>query len=132
MNEILADNKSGSSDLVSAIILLLKEKLIAGESVEEEIKIISERLHEFAIIDSLIKNLKNTPVSERLVLLNKFEKEQSSVYKIIYEKLKPRLENAPVITTLSNSRTIVEIMKLIFLDFPSVSVYVSESRPVNE
>ncbi len=132
LNEILADNKSGSSDLVSAIILLLKEKLIAGESVEEEIKIISERLHEFAIIDSLMKNLKNTPVSERLVLLNKFKKEQSSVYKIIYEKLKPRLENAPVITTLSNSRTIVEIMELIFLDFPSVSVYVSESRPVNE
>ncbi len=132
LNEILADNKSGSSDLVYAIIHLLKEKLVAGESVEEEIKIISERLHEFAIIDSLMTNLKKTPVAERLVLLNKFDEEQSSVYKIIYEKLKPRLENAPVITTLSNSKTIVEIMKLIFLDFPSVSVYVSESRPVNE
>ncbi len=132
LDKILADNKSGSGDLVSAIVLLLKEKLIAGESVEEEIKIISERLDEFAIIESLMNNLKNTPVAERLFLLNQFEEEQSAVYKIIYKNLKPRLKKAPVITTLSNSKTIVEIMKLIFLDFPSVSVYVSESRPINE
>ena len=131
--EILKDNKSGSSEIEEKLIKLFIEILSKENLTDKLIGTAKTQLREFAAIENLLTKLSKFPApSEQLNFLRRLLTEKNSVIPQLYEKLKSSLHRNSKITTISNSKTLLEIFLLAFSDFPEIEIFVTESRPVNE
>jgi len=61
-----------------------------------------------------------------------YESENSDVYDKIYQNAKLLIKNTKSIFTLSNSKTVYEVLKRFFCENQNICVFVSESRPALE
>lgn len=132
-NNILTDKTSGSEELLIKLITYLLKKIQNGKSISEEIQLAKRYLGHFATIKfhldkiSLIdkKNDSDSLISYLSGVLNSNE----SIYKKIYSSIPSRFRKLSRILTISNSMTVLEILKLWSYDNNQIKVIVTESRP---
>lgn len=136
LNKIINDKKSGSLE----ILLRLKKHLMKFVSDEAYIKSVIEisgkKLHHFPAIQNFLKKLKkelkNFNQNEIKEYLKKSIDEQENSIKNLFERNKKLLLKNSVITTISFSKTLLEIFKLWYKENPDLKIFITESRPNNE
>jgi len=132
IDEILSDNKLGSAELLEKINEFLLNKFSKGLSIEKDLKKIGNRFVEFQNIRHYVDELMSLPKSRIMQYLIDFEPNSITKFELIYKRFFPYIKDNTTIVTLSNSKTITEILKFAARKKTNLHIYISESRPVNE
>lgn len=136
LNKILSDNKSGSLE----ILLKLKKHFLKYSSDKEylmhSIRNAEAKLKHFPAIQNFLTELKKEFKKRNQFQLTKFLElsisEQEHSILNLFEQHKSTLLKYQKITTISFSRTLLEIFKLCFKENPKLEIFVLESRPMFE
>ncbi|MBS4034924.1 MAG: hypothetical protein KGZ85_10690 [Ignavibacterium sp.] len=112
---ILSDKTSGSAELFTKLFRYFRKKISAGNSIEQEIIIARRQLGHFAEIknhlNKLSKTLKTKEQEYILSYLSSTIKLEKKTYDRIFNELPDYIKNYKKILTLSNSKTILEVIK---------------------
>lgn len=131
LNSILTDNKSGSRELLENL-----HNYFSNHKEEINLKLISflsQHLTEFQSVQKYLTELKTAFESDSLnEFFTQVESKSKNIYKEIYAGLKPEIDLFNSFITISNSKTILEVLKLASKEKHSLGVVVSEGRPVCE
>lgn len=136
LNKIISDNKSGSAE----ILLKLKKHILKNLNDEKYLKLtIAEaenHLKHFASVNNFLKELKTEMKKSGLTQLKLFLENsilaQSKEIELLFERNKKYLMKFNILTTLSYSKTLLEIFKLWYKEYPALKVFILESRPMLE
>jgi translation initiation factor eIF-2B subunit delta len=133
----LAENKiSGSIDLVSQLNSFIEKNIDKPEVIEKAVQNAKRNQSAFQAMNNYLRNLKKAIKSgdkKKLKLfLKQYKKEAAERFSRIYENLKHLLINKSKVVTISNSRTVLEVMKLWHHENKDIHVIAAESRPMNE
>ena len=131
LREIIADNKSGSREIVDKLHQYFSKH--KEEINDPLISSLHTHLSEFQsaqnYLNELLSASENNSVTE---FLKQFDTSTINIYKNIYTNLNPEIEQLISFMTISNSHTILEILKLTAKEKPNIRVTVSEGRPICE
>lgn len=112
---ILNDKTSGSAELLTKLFRYFRKKISAGNSIEQEIKIARRQLGHFAAIKNHLNKLSETLKTKEqeyiLSYLSSIVKLEKKTYDRIFNELPDYIKNYKKILTLSNSKTILEVIK---------------------
>ena len=134
--EIIEDNYSGSNTITLKIVGFLnkfidnKSKLLPYTESFKTQFIDFNSTYNFLL--EAEKRIKNDDIPGLREYLKNYKTTNDSKYAAIYRKCLPLLKNKSKLITISNSKTILEILKLFEKDKNKFSVTVCESRPVFE
>ncbi|MFN3872301.1 MAG: hypothetical protein ACK4R9_04810 [Ignavibacterium sp.] len=136
LNKILSDNKSGSAE----ILLKLKKHILKNLNDEKYLKLtIAEaenHLQHFASVKNFLKELKSELKKSDLTQLKLFLEysilAQTKEIELLFERNKKYLMKFKVLTTLSYSKTLLELLKLWYKENPALKIFILESRPMLE
>lgn len=136
LNKILKDNKSGSSE----ILLKLKKLILKNLNDKEFIRIIisnaDTQLSNFASVKNFLKEIKSELKNSELSGLKSFLEnsiiKQEKQIDILFEQNKRFLLKFSSITTLSYSKTLLELFKRWYNENPNLKIFILESRPMLE
>lgn len=136
LNRILSDNKSGSSE----ILLRLKKYILKNIYDERYVRTIideaEKKLFHFASINNFLKKLKNEIRKSDYHKLEKFLKKsiqlQEKEINNLFERNRKYLIRQKSITTLSYSKSLLEVLKLLYKENPGLKIFIMESRPMYE
>lgn len=134
--KILTDNVSSSTELVLKINRFMQQNFDDIKLIKRSLKKLNSRLKSFSIITNYIREVNKFLVDENYSGLKKYLGDyynltSNSFYKI-YLNVKPLLINKRNIFTLSNSKTVFEVLKYLHEDNKNVEVVIAESRPAFE
>lgn len=133
---ILNDKTSGSTDLLIKLFRYFRKKVSAGKSIEPEIKIARRQLGHFAVIKNnlhdLNKILKTKEQEFILSYLSPIVKSEKETYDRIFNALPDYIKNYKKILTLSNSKTILAVIKRWHKLNSKLRVIVLYSKPGGE
>lgn len=129
--KIVSDNKSGSRELLDNLHQYLKSN--QDEIDKELIMYLSERLSEFQSIKNYLDDL-NSALEKNSVtdFFERREEDSKNIFNNIFDNLKPEIELFNSFITISNSKTIFEILKLLSHKKSNLRIRVSEGRPICE
>lgn len=133
LNSALSNAASGSAELVQ----MLNSNLRKYENDPEKIKRLVGKLRRdfvyFGTVQEYLNRLDKALISKDSKKLHnyflQFEDGLSERYEGIYLHAKPKLKKLKTVTTLSNSATILEILKLWKKDKGRFTIKILESRP---
>ncbi|MBZ0200201.1 MAG: translation initiation factor eIF-2B [Ignavibacteriaceae bacterium] len=136
LNKILSDTTSGSVDLLSKLTLCISNNVESDSDLKELIKLCTNKFSTFAIINSFITSLKiefeqNGVESAKLFsrsYYDKISKNIDDLFATAFEDIK----NFNSVLTISNSKTILEVIKKLKKHNANLKVIALESRPKNE
>ena len=136
LNKILSDNKSGSAE----ILLKLKKHILKNLNDEKYLKLtIAEaenHLQHFASVKNFLKELKSELKKSDLTQLKLFLEysilAQTKEIELLFERNKKYLMKFKVLTTLSYSKTLLELLKLWYKENTALKIFILESRPMLE
>lgn len=136
INKILNDNTSGSLE----ILLKLKKHFLKysfdKDYLIKSTNIAEAKLIHFPAIQNFLKVFKRELKKSNLIQLKKFLQltisEQENSINDLFERHKSTLLKYHKITTISFSRTVLEIIKLWYKENPRLEIFVLESRPMFE
>lgn len=130
---ILNDKKSGSQDLLIKINNILLKNINQPESLKEIIAVLIKSFSEFQVINSSLVRYEKLLQKKQFGQLENYLKESShyfkDTYQAIFKKLYSCYSKSNFIFTLSNSRTVIEVLKLWKHQNKKIKVVVCESRP---
>lgn len=131
LNSIINNKTSGSSEILYELHEHLKVEKRLLQTFPEIIRLLKHQFKSFQIVQNYLKDLETSLTKQKNLddFFKKYEKKLLTVYDSIFnrnEKLFMRYSN---IVTLSNSRTVFEILKRIKQHRKNLKVFVSESRP---
>ena len=133
LNKILSDNTSGSTDLVLKINKFFMKNSDDFELIKNSIQKINSQMGSFEIVMEHTKKLsdfiKYANHKELKKYLQLFEERTSNMFIKIYQNLKPFVKKRKCIFTLSNSKTVFEVLNLWYGENKNIKVVISESRP---
>lgn len=133
---ILKDKTSGSSEILYNCFKYFKLKLSDGRSISDEVDNALNNLSHFTGIKSNLIQLQQFINSNQLQNAEKFINSlleyEMSVYKNIYNSIPDELKYSIRIVTLSNSKTVFEVLKLWYKDQKELTVHIAESHPEKE
>ncbi len=137
LNSIIDDNKSGSRELLEKL-----NNYLSQQTPSKIKKILPSLKTNFIEFNTIQIYLSEVGIAVQKNKLNDFFNSQKAstalVYKNIYDKLPFHIKQAKNIVTISNSKTIFEILKLLSENPPNkmagrqnkkLTVTISESRP---
>ncbi|KUG24729.1 translation initiation factor 2b alpha/beta/delta-type subunit [hydrocarbon metagenome] len=129
-HNLITDNTSGSRELLIKLYKFLRNNHHQIDS--DIIAALQENFSEFQSISTFLTDFRrafNNNDSEQF--LNNYVAD-ISIYSSILEKMKPHIESCNTFITISNSKTILEVLILISKSNKRLKVIVSEGRPNNE
>ncbi len=136
IDDILGNKTSGSMDLAEQLNKFMAENTSNPDAVRKAIQEVKKSGSSFQAVNTYLKELKRILKSGDETNLKSFFKiyRQNSItkYKKIYDNAKNLLRNKNLVLTISNSRTVLEFMKLWHRENKNLQVIISESRPMNE
>ncbi len=134
LEKIFNDNLSGSKELLAKIHNFLKTEWENLPEPTETLKEIRHRLSSFTAIEEYCTRLEKI-IREKGDVENfftEFEEHQKELPEILLRKLIPYLEGKNTILTISNSKTVADVLIKYFNEKGKIKIIVSESRPQNE
>ncbi|AFH49519.1 Translation initiation factor subunit 2B [Ignavibacterium album JCM 16511] len=136
LNKILNDNKSGSSQVLLNLKKYILRNLYDKEFIEEILLKAASKLNHFASVRNFLRELKSELKKSELPQLKSFLEEsilsQEREIEFLFQRNKKYLIKFNSITTLSYSKTLLEVLKLWFEENPKLKIFVLESRPMLE
>jgi len=141
LKKIVNDNKSGSLQILSNLIKYCKRIYLSNDELKSVCEIAELNLFHFAAIKNFIllldKKIKNSNPEQIFKFLIDYESEQNYVAHSIYLKNKKILSKINSFTTISFSKTILDLIKIIYEEKKlsseeKLKVFVLESRPMLE
>lgn len=131
----LVNNKtSGSSELLILLHEHLKKERKIFQLFPSMITELQKKFSSFENIQNYLDEFYNEIKNKRSLdkFFDKYDKSLLSVYDSIFFKSRDELIKNKNFITISNSKTVLEILKRIKKEKPKITVYVSESRPMFE
>ena len=132
LQKILSDNESGSTELLLKLISWSKNYCNDKKALFEMISLAKSELENFESIQSFIKDFKKiigTSNESRVSdFLNQQNEKIKNRYSNLFKNSLPYLKNSERIVTLSNSKTITEVLKRLN-KIRKITVIIGESRP---
>lgn len=136
LHTILNDNTSGSTDILISIAKLAKEYSFHKRCIREIIRTSEITFRHFpAVIKyiSMLKPILKSFSSGKIITeTNKYLSSLSGKHSGIYYKNISILKNLNCIVTISNSRTVAGLLRLMHQENKKLEVIVCESRPAFE
>ncbi len=128
---IIKDKTSGSMDILFKINNLIRKNI---DDTELIIQLLNSRKKNLLSFGAIIKYLKkiNAVKNNRTKLIefiSEIERQYQNKYQKLYLNASDTLQNISIFLTISNSRTIYEIIKLHFKEKQNIKAVVCESRP---
>jgi translation initiation factor 2B subunit (eIF-2B alpha/beta/delta family) len=134
--KILNDKTSGSAEILTNLITYLYIQVRHGKSIMQLIKTAENQLGHFAIIKNFLIKLKSIAKrNDRDALmgyLSSLKLAEKNKYLKIFNALPEKIINSRKIVTLSNSKTVFEILRLWYKQNNKFKVSVLESKPGGE
>jgi len=134
LKSLLNDKTSGSIELTFKLNQILQEAE-NKQKIENILKDAEHHLYNFATVLNYISNVKKFLLSNNIAGLKKyiddFEKTLSDSNNKIFKNAKPYLSKCNSFLTLSNSYTILQVLKKLNT-INKIEVFVCESRPALE
>ncbi len=130
LEEILADKTSGSSELLRQINNYFLKYFDELPDKSETIRTLQKHLTSFQGIQKYLKQLQRIIHDNTLTenFFTDFQKNSGTIYDRIFSNSLPYLHDKRIILTLSNSKTIYEILKRLNTDHKFKTI-ICESRP---
>lgn len=131
LKKILADKSSGSADLLFSLNQFFIDYYKNIDGPIRIIDVLYKHFEAFQNIKRYLRELKQLTLAGHQQRKFFIETDQSLKisYQIIFENALPLLRNVSKIFTISNSRTVFEILKRLRFHNKHLSVIVAESRP---
>lgn len=133
---IINDKKSGSAEILHNIISWLYDLTIDGKSVMKEIRTAEQQLRHFAIVQNYLVQLRKiVEKKDRKALLEYLSfyiEDEKNIYLTIFNALPYEIKISRNIITLSNSKTVYEILKLWYQHNKKIKISVLDSQPGGE
>ncbi len=135
LQDLLNDNRSGSTELLENLNRILIQCKNDSVNLKKVIRDSRDNFFSFRIIikylDDVEKYIRKEDYSGLSVFLNKFKNQSDDLIESIYKNARKFLIKCNKIVTLSNSKTIERILKLLAKE-KQITVIVCESRPMFE
>ncbi len=133
---ILTDNTSGSSEILLRFKNHLLNYYLKTDYLIKAIEVAKDQLRDFAAVRNFCSALlnvikKNNPELVKLFIESSIEQQKNSI-KRIYELNKNLFSEYKSVTTISFSKTLLELFRYWYKDFPDLKIYILESRPMLE
>ena len=128
---MLSDNTSGSRQLLQSLNTFLEQHQNQIDS--DILELLENHFIDFQSINSYLKKFRNA--FEKKLLKNFFAENKINNEKIfnrIFENLQPHIDGFTKFITISNSKTILEVIKLIHKQNKNIHLIISEGRPILE
>ena len=133
LNKILKDNIHGSSELANRLnqyFLSIRNK---PTQIKESIKLAHKKLGHVEIINSYLNTLNKILGKENKAdlinfLINYLGNEGKKV-KTIFSKIYPVVKDIESVITLSRTKTVIDVLKLLYEKNKKIKVIICESRP---
>lgn len=136
LKNIINDNSSGSNQILLKLIDYCKKNYRSVEDINLVCKVSREKLLHFASIKNFINELKqkinHSSEKELLRFLIDYETAQIDAASLIYHNHHNTFDKIKSLTTISFSKTVLDIIKLISKRRKNLKVFVLESRPILE
>ncbi len=136
LQKIIEDITSGSLKILLNLVKYSKSNYANIGELKSICEVAKKKLSHFAAIKNFItqfqKKVSSSNSNEILLFLKDYESKLQNVSYNIYEKNKDILSGLNSITTLSFSKTLLEIIKIISEYNRKLKVFVLESRPILE
>jgi len=136
LNSILKDKTSGSSELLSKLNNYYLKTAGNPGLIRENIPLVKNELKDFAAISNYLKKLdlvlRKNSSEELKKFLKDFSKEEEETFNRIFIKCKKYLKGSNKILTLSNSKTLLEVISRLQKENKRLSVTICKSAPGNE
>ena len=129
LQNIISDNTSGSRELLSKLFSYLKNH--SDEINSELISSLQKHFSDFQTIQNFLSKLA-TALKENSIDKFLFDYDEQNFFEKIYTNLKPEIAGFNSFVTISNSKTILEVLKLCEKEKDLLKVFVSEGRPILE
>lgn len=131
--KILNDRTSGSTELLNKLIRYLYQRTKEGKSIGNEIEIAKKQLGHFAVINfqlKLISVLISKNDQQQLLSYLAFVTEnEKNIYQRIFSSIPEVIKRNKKILTLSNSKTVFEILNRWYHYNSKLEVVILESQP---
>lgn len=115
LDKILSDNKSGSTEILLKLIKWSKDYSVDKKALVKMIDSANKELKSFSIVESFTKDFKKIIEGNDKSKILDFLKEQAegieNRYSNLFKNSLTYLKNCKKIVTLSNSKTVIEILK---------------------
>ena len=136
LNSILNDKVHGSSEILKRFLDYLYENRKDPTKLKSALLSARKKFPHFPAIIEIINDLQiqlkeNNYITVN-VLIAVYRAIEGDVYKIIFENAETELLKHNIFLTISHSKTLIEIFKLLKKENKKIKVFVSESRPKNE
>lgn len=132
--KIISDKKSGSTDILIELHEHLQKEQKIIQLFPDIIDIAKSQLYAFSNIQGYLNEMKISLKKDRNLdaFFKKYDKIFLDPFSSLYSKSKSILTQYSSFITISNSRTVFEILARLKKDMFNLNVIVSESRPKNE
>jgi len=129
LQDIITDNTSGSRELLNKLVSYLSDH--REEINSELVSSLEQYFSDFQTIQDFLSNL-NSALEENSIdeFLSKYGEQR--IFENIYKNLKPEIVHLNSFVTISNSKTILEVLRLLAKEKESLEIFVSEGRPILE
>ncbi|MCX7797459.1 MAG: translation initiation factor eIF-2B [Melioribacter sp.] len=134
IKKIILDNTSGSSDILTLLHKHIKKTyqnfLLFPELIDE----LQKKFLHFQNIQKYLKEFKQVIKRKNKleIFFNKYDELLENIYDKIYHKCKDTLITYNSFITISNSKTVFEILKRLKKEISNINVIVCEARPLLE
>ena len=136
LNSVIKDKTSGSSELLSKLNSHFLNEIQNPDKIRKEFGLAEEKFKDFAVILDYIHKIKTFLDNEEMKILSSFLEEFSEreerTFDNIYKKCRIILKGKNKILTLSNSKTLYEVLHRLKKDIKNLEVIVCESEPGKE
>lgn len=134
--EILADNKSGSAELLLKLNQYLSENIRSIPELELLLPVLLRKLSPFAAVANYLSRLKQFSENNDYYGFREFSENLAaglaSAYYTLFRNIFPFIKDKNILLTLSNSRTVFEVLRLLHPHNPHLLIIILESRPAEE
>lgn len=130
LDEILSDKTSGSSELLMMLNIYFLKNFVHISNLSGTIKFLQKHFRSFQNIQNYLKQLQPKIHSKQLSekFFTEFKMRNETLYDRIFANSLPYLKNKRSILTISNSKTVFEILRRLGTENCKL-LTVSESRP---
>lgn len=136
LKNILSNKSGGSTELSVDILKFFKLNINRPQIMKDAIGIFKDRMENFEIVIKQVRQIEKLLQKKDIYSLQKYLDESlvrnQDSFNEIYQNCKSYLRNKNVIYTLSNSRTVFEVLRLVYSKNKKLQIIIAESRTALE
>lgn len=135
-NKIINDKTSGSAEISDKLLKYFYKQMSDGKPIKKEVEMAIRKLGHFAIISFHLGHINKLLSSNDLTSLQSYLKsvidKNRKIYSQIYMSIPNDIKKSSKVFTISNSKTVSEVLMHWHRHNKKLQVIIMESQPMNE